>query len=118
METCAVNVEMVTDDLERKIASRHIMAEVTSDFTYKTFYYTNSDFLSKQHEVIEERKSTEVELAPSTSSTTVPPADAGERVPGFDEVDDRPPSSTVVTQKEEVMEQIIDQGESISESTK
>ena len=30
VETCAVNVEMVTDDLERKIASRHIMAEVTS----------------------------------------------------------------------------------------
>ena len=58
-----------------------------------------------------------MELAPSTSSTAVPPADAGERVPGFDEVDDRPPSSTVVTQKEEVTEQIIDQGESISEST-
>ena len=59
-----------------------------------------------------------MELAPSTSSTAVPPADGGgERVPGFDEVDDRPPSSTVVTQKEEVTEQIIDQGESISEST-
>ena len=30
VETCAVNVEMVkvSDDLERKIASRHIMAEV------------------------------------------------------------------------------------------
>ena len=36
VETCAVNVEMVTDDLERKIASRHIMAEVTSDFTCKS----------------------------------------------------------------------------------
>ena len=60
-----------------------------------------------------------MELAPSTSSTAVPPADGGgERVPGFDEVDDRPPpASTVVTQKEEVTEQIIDQGESISEST-
>ena len=60
-----------------------------------------------------------MELAPSTSSTAAPPADGGggERVPGFDEVDDRPPSSTVVTQKEEVTEQIIDQGESISEST-
>ena len=59
-----------------------------------------------------------MELAPSTSSTAVPPADGGgERVLGFDEVDDRPPSSTVVTQKEEVTEQIIDQGESISEST-
>ena len=29
VETCAVNVEVVTDDLEHKIASRHIMAEVT-----------------------------------------------------------------------------------------
>ena len=60
-----------------------------------------------------------MELAPSTSSTAAPPADGGggERVPGFDEVDDRPPASTVVTQKEEVTEQIIDQGESISEST-
>ena len=36
VETCAVNVEMVTDDLERKIASRHIMAEVTSGFTCKS----------------------------------------------------------------------------------
>ena len=80
-------------------------------------FFTHSVILSKQHEVIDERKSTEVELAPSTSSTAAPPADGGggERVPGFDEVDDRPPASTVVTQKEEVTEQIIDQGESISE---
>ena len=45
----------------------------------------------------------------------MPPADV-ERAPSYDEVDDRP-SSTVVTQKEEVTEQIFDQGESISEST-
>ena len=68
---------------------------------------------SQQHEVIEERVSSE--LAPSTSSTTaMPPAD-GERAPSYDEVDDSP--STVVTQKEEVTEQIFDQGESISELT-
>ena len=46
----------------------------------------------------------------------MPPADDVERAPSYDEVDDRP-SSTVVTQKEEVTEQIFDQGESISEST-
>ena len=44
----------------------------------------------------------------------MPPAD-GERAPSYDEVDDSP--STVVTQKEEVTEQIFDQGESISELT-
>ena len=47
-----------------------------------------------------------------------PPADDVERAPSYDEVDDSlPPSSTVVTQKEEVTEQIFDQGESISESS-
>ena len=46
----------------------------------------------------------------------MPPADDVERAPSYDEVDDRP-SSTVVTQKEEVTEQIFDQGESISELT-
>ena len=67
--------------------------------------------LPKQEEVIEERVTSE--LAPSTSSSAVPPADV-ERAPSYDEVDDRGPS-TVLTQKEEVTEQIIDQGESISE---
>ena len=71
----------------------------------------NLTALSQQHEVIEERVSSE--LAPSTSSSAVPPADV-ERAPSYDEVDDRGPS-TVLTQKEEVTEQIIDQGESISE---
>lgn len=48
----------------------------------------------------------------------MPPGDV-ERAPSYDEVDDRTasPPSTVVTQKEEVTEQIFDQGESIGELT-
>ena len=70
--------------------------------------------------MIEERKVSafEAESAPSPDpAVTRPhPGDDG-GAPSYDEVDDRvaPPSSAVVTQKEEVTEQIFDQGESISE---
>ena len=59
----------------------------------------------------------EAESAPSTDPAAMRTRNSDDGgAPSYDEVDDRvAPPSAVVTQKEEVTEQIFDQGESISE---